>query len=1087
MNTVYRRICAVIVLCIGLVASARAQTPASGSIEGRVQNVVTGDNLNNARVSLVGTNLVAFTDDAGFYRITNVPAGPVTVHVAFTGLDSQDFKLTVAPGQTLEQDVRLTSVSRYGATADTVKLDKYIVQSTKETNAAAIAVNEQRNSLGQKSVVSADQFGTIPDSNPGELMKWLPGVSVEYFANNIVGVSVRGLDAVNTEIRFDGMPQASASTATLGTSSRDRNFEILGSSSADIARVEVRKLRTPEDSANALGGSINLVRRSAFEYNRRQLTYNALFTTDHETFGLSKRPGVRDTQEYGWRPNFKLTWTDPVSKTFGYAVTLNHNDVLARVHWSFPTVNFGNADQAAAAKARVAAGKPLTTVSALNPQFRTEGLHDNPKQDVSDNASVKFDWRPTRELKLSYSITAGRYEEKAGDDIRFNWNAGAQSTSTSDTTLNATLGSPGTNDQHSVYGNLGAGNVVYDLREAWRDGTKDTFSNNLDAEWKHGDWTIKAAGSYSTSKHTFGDINHGFFGSPTLTGSTLPNTGIGTGTASKLLITDNFLDRNFTNAHTIKTYAFTTGDTTLGAPIDWQDLHNYTIGGAVSRPGKTDERIGAVRLSARKDFRFLNPFAIRVGYDFDELYRNVQRYDANLWTFVGPDHLAQTADDNAAQIAAVNIQPNRDTYYDFPAVPRVSMRELYKVYLAHPDYFQYRDAESYRFSTTEPYEIEERTYAPWIEFRGTFFHNRLSYVGGIRYEKSEAAGVGNLDRGSKYVTSQGLVDGTFAGNVARYVRKGAHGSGQNDGYFPSLEINYNITENMIFRAGYAKTQARNRFTRSVIPSTTLDLGAITSGTFSGIAQGSVNRPNPSLEPWKADNYEAHLEYYTTTGGVFSVGGFLKEIKDVQVQTTILLDTPAKLADLDLDLSFLNFQSTTWVNQGDGEIAGLELEARQSLDHWLPTAAKGLTLTASFNRNRLDKFVYLKNGSGNAGTDFQNFYQKQAKISLNYHRSKFGATVGAIYNGKVFRQREDIGASATNPAIPGYRFYPAATTVDFNVEYGITRWAKLFFSGRNVTNVQKTRYRVVEGAPTWSYFQIANNLGATFTAGVTGSF
>jgi len=58
---------------------------------------------------------------------------------------------------------------------------------------------------------------TIPDSNPGELMKWLPGVSVEYFANNIVGVSVRGLDAVNTEIRFDGMPQASASTATLGT------------------------------------------------------------------------------------------------------------------------------------------------------------------------------------------------------------------------------------------------------------------------------------------------------------------------------------------------------------------------------------------------------------------------------------------------------------------------------------------------------------------------------------------------------------------------------------------------------------------------------------------------------------------------------------------------------------------------------------------------------------------------------------------------------------------------------------------------------------------------------------------------------
>ena len=78
------------------------------------------------------------------------------------------------------------------------------------------------------------------------------------------------------------MPVASASTATLGTSSRDRNFEMLGSSAADVARVEIRKLRMPEDSSNAIGGSINMVRRSAFEYNRRVLTYNALFSTDWE-------------------------------------------------------------------------------------------------------------------------------------------------------------------------------------------------------------------------------------------------------------------------------------------------------------------------------------------------------------------------------------------------------------------------------------------------------------------------------------------------------------------------------------------------------------------------------------------------------------------------------------------------------------------------------------------------------------------------------------------------------------------------------------------------------------------------------------
>ncbi|HEY8994713.1 MAG TPA: carboxypeptidase regulatory-like domain-containing protein, partial [Lacunisphaera sp.] len=822
-----RLLFASMLLCVSP-ALLPAQELGTGTVEGRVQNAVSGDSLNNARVAVKGTNLVTLTDSAGYYRLNNVPAGDVTLRVFFTGLDEQEVKVSVAPGGTQTTDVKLTSTLRYGKDAETVVLDKFVVEATKETNAAAIAVNEQRMALGQKSVVSADQFGTIPDANPGELMKWLPGVSVEYFANNIVGVSVRGLDAVNTEIRFDGLPTASASTATLGTSSRDRNFEMLGSSSADIARVEINKLRTPENSANALGGSINLVRRSAFEYNKRVLTYNALFSSDFESFSLGKRDGPRDTRVLGWRPNLKLTWTDPVSKTFGYAITVNHNDNLSQVHWSFPTVNFGNADQAAAARARLAAGKPLTTVSAYNPQFRQEGLHDNPKQDVTDSASAKFDWRPTPDLKLSYSISGGRYQEKAGDDVRFNWDASTGSSSN----LDAALGTPGTNSEHAVYGTLGSGKVVFDLREAWRNGTKDTLTNALDAEWRHGNWVVSARGSYSTSKHTFGDTDDGFFGSTTMNGSSLPNTGLGTGTASTQLITLNVLDRDFTNAHTFNTYSHTAGATALGAPIDWQNLANYTIGGAVSRPGKTTESIAALRLWAKRSFIIgNNPFNVRVGFDYDELYRNVQKYDANLWTFVGADHIARTADDNAAQIAAVNVAPRRDAYYDFPAVPRISMRRLFDVYVAHPDWFAYRDAESYRFSTVEPYEVLEKKTAPWIEFTGTLLNNRLSYIGGVRYEKAKASGIFALDRGSRYVTNLGLVDGTLAGNMARYVRKGGRGRGENDGYYPSLEANYNIKENLVLRLGYAGTKADNRFTRSIIPSanSTLDLNPVTSG------------------------------------------------------------------------------------------------------------------------------------------------------------------------------------------------------------------------------------------------------------------
>lgn len=1063
-------------LCALVFASPGFAQPATGAIEGRVQNRVTGDYLNNARVSVKGTNLVALTDESGTYRLTGVPAGPVTLRVLFSGLDEQEISVALGAGQTAQQDVKLTSKARYGDT-DVVQLDSFTVQSTRETNAAAIAVNEQRVALGQKSVISADQFGTIPDSNPGELMKWLPGVSVEYFANNIVGVSVRGLDAANTEIAFDGMPVASSSTT-----GRDRNFEMMGASSADISRVEIRKLRTPEDSANALGGSINLVRRSAFETDRRRLTYNVLFTTHAEDFSFGKRPGIRDTMIQGWRPNFKLTYTDPVSKTFGYAVTLNHNDVLARVHWSSPSWNFGSAAQATNAAARLAAGQPLTTVSVYNPQLTQDLLHDNPKQDITDSASVKFDWKPLRELKLSYSLAGSRYQERAGDEVRFTWNSGNQT----NTNLASVLGAPGTNGltsdgSYATYGNLGTGTIRYDLREGWRNGTKPVVTNAVEAEWRRNGWTVSARGSYSTSKHTFKDVDDGFFQSTTMSGSSLPNTGIGTGSANPQLITLNLLDRDYKMSHTVRTFAHTTGATAVGPEVDWQDLRNLYVGGAVSRQAQSYESIAALRLWAKHAFRTRDPFAVRLGLDVNDQFRNNQRYDAKLWTFVGADGRAGTADDNAAQIAAVNQNPERDTYYGSPAVPRISLRRLYDLYKANPSWFQYRDAESHRFSVTEPYEVRETTTAGYVELTGGLLRNRLTYIGGIRYEKAEAEGRGVLDRGTRAVA--GITDPVQQA-IQRYVRKGAAGEGENHGFFPSLQLNYHFTENLVLRAGYAKTQAKNRFGRAIIPSSTLNLDPVTTGTFAGIAQGTVNRPNPNLEPWKAQNFESNLELYTAQGGVITAGLFRKNIDKVQVSRTILLDTPEKLALLDLEPSFLNFQSTTWINEGVGRIDGAEFSIRQPLerlglvDRFLPGLLRGFTITGSFNYNELSKFNFA---GGNVGSDFQNFYQRQIKGSLAYRRGKFSGNVGVIENGKVYRQRDDAAG------FEGHRYYPPYTTVDCSLEYGVTKWARLFISGRNLTDAQKLRRRDVMNAPEWSTFHIANNLGVTYTAGVTGSF
>jgi hypothetical protein len=56
-------------------AAATAAPAATASLTGRVQNAATGQHLNNARLAVKGTNLVAFTDETGSYRLDRVPAG----------------------------------------------------------------------------------------------------------------------------------------------------------------------------------------------------------------------------------------------------------------------------------------------------------------------------------------------------------------------------------------------------------------------------------------------------------------------------------------------------------------------------------------------------------------------------------------------------------------------------------------------------------------------------------------------------------------------------------------------------------------------------------------------------------------------------------------------------------------------------------------------------------------------------------------------------------------------------------------------------------------------------------------------------
>jgi iron complex outermembrane receptor protein len=1066
-----------------------AQEGGTGAITGRVQNKITGDALNNALISLKGSNRTTTTDAGGFYQLNNVPAGEATIEVSFVGLPTQGAVVTVASGLSVQQDFTLGAA---GKDDGTIVLDPFVVQTTRLTNASTIAVNEQRAAKNITSVVSTDEFGTTVDKNPGEFLKWLPGVDVETFANNIVGVSVRGLGSVNTEISFDGMPVASMNAEAVG-----RSFEVQYASAADIAYVEIRKLPLPQDSSNALGGAINLVRRSAFEYSKRKIDYQFLLTGDGEEFSR-KIDGPKDRLRDRFRPNWEVKWTEPLSKTLGFAVTVGQNASIANTHWSLPGWNLGSAANNTAAATALGAGQPVPTVpSVYNPAATNALNHNAPLMQGKNYGSLLVDWRPLPELTLGYSLSYTQGWKQVADDIRYRWNAAQTGSGNA-----ARYNTPDT-----ALGRVGGGGIYHD-NPLWRDIDAPTLSHVIDAKWKKGSWEIGAAGTWSQSEYTYKDTENGFFNSTSVGDvgglTNIPHTGVGAATANPISLTVNLHNIDYFGPKRIEAFTTATGaaSTNLAdytVPVDWQKNSVVRIGGARSRPGTGKEIVTAVKLYAKHEFNLENPLSLRFGFDFTEKFRN-RRYDYLAWRFVGADGIANSADDSASLIAADNLPSRPDAAYGYPGAERISMSKLYQLYQQHPTWFQFDENRSVRLSATAnaAYDLTETITAPYLQFDWQLLNNRLRLSGGVRYEdnSAEARGLlinngaayqkysdGTVRRSGDVLGSNGLpttragnpvfLPGVTANSLQQaqliYKPKGAYAESGYDNYFPSLHLTYDITPKLVLQAGYAKTQAANRFDRSVIPNNDINDSPQSSG-----ALGRISLRNPNLKPWLGDNYEARLSYYNANGGVIGLGVFYKKISDYQVTRLTNPLTPAELEEFGYGPEYAGYEVNSMFNSGDATVRGMELEFRQSLDLWLPERLKGFTVWGTVAFTELE--------GQPAGGDFNGLRDDRYTFNLMYRARKLSANIGYIRNGVNVTN----GATTSN-GLAGSQFNTPQHMVDAKVEYSINKWARIFLSGNNLLDELRARNDVFPNRPDAQSLGSSNTFGITYSIGVTGTF
>ena len=324
-----------------------AQDAETGTIEGRVFNEITRRYVERAEIKVLGTSIRSFTNQFGEYTLRNVPAGRQTVLATYTGLESVAREVQVRAGTVTEESIRFEQ--RYGQEEPVYELAEFIVDANDFQSMQELAIHQERHSVNLKNVVSTEAYGLVSQGNVGEFVKFIPGVTIGYGGSNVAGgtyssgadantIQIRGFSARETTITVDGMPIANAAPGTL-----DPAVGLDMMSINNASRVEVIKVPSPDQPNAGVGGTVNLVSMSAFEYPKPTLRFRVYLTMNSEYLDVfEKTPGPMNKPTYKTLPSFDMTYALPLSDRLGISLTLasvnqsNANNTLKSRVQRFP-------------------------------------------------------------------------------------------------------------------------------------------------------------------------------------------------------------------------------------------------------------------------------------------------------------------------------------------------------------------------------------------------------------------------------------------------------------------------------------------------------------------------------------------------------------------------------------------------------------------------------------------------------------------------------------------------------------------------------------------------------------------------------
>jgi TonB-dependent receptor len=967
-----------LIALVALALPVRAQS-GKGAIAGTVKD--SGNSaLQGALVEVLPLGRKVVTDDHGQFRITDVPAGEYTLSVSYVGLAVSNTPVTVSAGQEATANPVLQVASQ---------VDQVVV-SAERLQGEAEAINIERTADNIVQVLPERVITSLPNTNIADAVGRVPSVSLERDEGEGKYVQIRGTEPRLSSVTVNGVNLPSVEGVV-------RNIKLDAVPADLVERIEVFKTLSANQDADGVGGTVNLVTRTAGErpfyalggtggYNPIQNGYGrgGLNGTFGQRFGVSKKfgfllNGTFDQTNRGiddLEPG-QTTGTDPISgRNVAFSNTEDRRSYdYYRTRYGFSTgidYNF----------------KPGHSVYA-------KGLY-------SDFHDFGETW--------VYTPTAGNTIKSVSPDgtqITFD---NAQDCVPINQAFDAA--NPGTNNPNPC--SPGSYNYRHYVRRpdqqvySFLTGARHDLSSTLIT------YEFAASRSHNIGGQDFATTN---FGGPAASYDNNGNlvagtTGVNLALNQKDPFRPNFVALDGSNLYNPSQFFLANSSFTNYIA---QQL-NFQGAASVARRYNAHSHLGTFEIGIKIRNSHSNQFENDVLQKATDPSGNSNiALSSVLGTYTNPSYY-----NNFFRIGSLAYGPTSNYNLITHAV------------LTNLGQFAPDVAGDIRHSKGAFFDANERIYAGYLQNVISFGKLRLQT--GVRFDAADTGFLANT------IVTSDPADPTVTPTNPRITP-----NRQNSGYInalPSVQAQYQLEKNTNLRANYSQGIARPNI-GDLVPTTIVDPNAQPS-------PGVVTQGNPNLKPTKANNYDILIEHFFQPLGILQAGYFYKQLSDPIYATASTIPAGQPNAGLRL------LQS---INGPSAHIQGIEVSWEQRFS-FLPGLLSGFGVSANYSYTQSGvTFPSTFDGGRIDNAPLSRQAPNTWNAGFTYDKSRFSMRFAASHNDAniQFYNYSHVDAATDKDPILGLKgpggdvYFFAHTQFDIQGSFRIRKGLRFEASGLNLSN------------------------------------